>query len=241
VLLDALRVNSRQDGRNVNKALYVAMGINLDGQREILGMWLAETEGARFWTGVLTELRNRGVEDIFIACVDGLTGFPDAIRAVYPKTHIQICIVHMVRSTAKYVTAKEREYVCKDLRKVYTAPTEEAALERLDEFDSIWGSKYPMLKQRWLSKWPELSEFFKYPPEIRRLIYTTNAIESLNSRLRKVTRNRATFPTDDSIYKVMYLALKNVESTWRRKLDCWQMALHHFSIMFPDRVPGNYL
>lgn len=147
----------------------------------------------------------------------------------------------MVNLSSYIRVMKERESVCKDLRKVYTAPTEEAALERLDEFDSIWGLKYPMLKQRWLSKWPELSEFFKYPPEIRKLIYTTNSIEFLNSRLRKVTRNRATFPTDDSIYKVMYLALKNVENSWTRKLDCWQMALHHFSIMFPDRVPGNYL
>jgi putative transposase len=185
VYLDALRVNSRQDGKNINKSLYLSLGINLEGRREILGMWLAETEGARFRVGVLTELRNRGLEDIFIACMDGLTGFPDAVRTVYPNTHIQPCIVHMVRNSVKYVTTKEREKVCKDLRKVYTAPTEDAALARLDEFDAAWGEKYPMIKQKWLSRWGELSEFFNYPPEIRKLIYTTNAIESLNSRLRK--------------------------------------------------------
>lgn len=241
VYLDALRVNSRQDGKNINKSLYLALGINLEGRREILGMWLAETEGARFWVGVLTELRNRGLEDIFIACMDGLTGFPDAVRTVYPNTHIQLCIVHMVRNSVKYVTTKEREKVCKDLRKVYTAPTEEAALAKFDEFDEVWGEKYPMIKQKWLSRWGELSEFFNYPPEIRKLIYTTNAIESLNSRLRKVTRNRSTFPTDESIYKVMYLALRNIEQTWERQLSCWNLALHHFSIVFPGRVPGNYL
>ena len=241
VYLDALRVNSRQGGRNINKALYLALGINLEGRREILGMWLAETEGAKFWVGVLTELRNRGLEDIFIACMDGLSGFPDAVRTVYPNTHVQLCIVHMVRNCVKYVTTKERANVCKDLRKVYTAPTEEAALASLDKFDEVWGSRYPMIKQKWLSRWGELSEFFNYPSEIRKLIYTTNAIESLNSRLRKVTRNRSTFPIDDSIYKVMYLALRNIEQTWERKLSCWHLAIHHFSILFPDRIPENYL
>ena len=214
VYLDALRVNSRQSGKNENKALYLALGINMDGKKEALGFYLSETEGAKFWMSVLTDLKNRGVEDIFIACMDGLTGFPDAVRAVYPKTKVQLCIVHMVRNSTKYVSYKDLKEVCRDLRCIYSAVNEEEALEALDDFGRKWNSKYPMIQRSWEAHWNDLSEFFKYPYEIRRVIYTTNSIESLNASLRKVTKNRAAFPDDDSID----LSAKYVENYKQHKL-----------------------
>ena len=238
VFLDALRVNTRQDGKSISKALYIALGIDWDGRKSVLGMWLAETEGAKFWAAVLTELRNRGVQDILIACTDGLTGFPDAIRAVFPDTHIQLCIVHMVRNSTRYVSYKDLKKVCGDLKKIYGAPTEEAACNALEDFGSTWDAKYPMIRKSWESRWNDLNEFFNYPEPIRKVIYTTNAIESLNSQLRKVTKSRSTFPTDDAIYKIMYLALTNAAKKWTMPLQNWGQTVNQFSILFPDRIPG---
>ena len=239
VYLDALRVNSRQNGKSENKALYLALGINMDGKKEVLGFYLNETEGAKFWMSVLTDLKNRGIEDIFIACMDGLTGFPDAVRAVYPKTKVQLCIVHMVRNSTKYVSYKDLKEVCRDLRSIYSAVNEEEALEALDDFGKKWNSKYPMIQRSWEAHWNDLSEFFKYPEEIRRVIYTTNAIESLNASLRKVTKNRAAFPDDEAIIKIMYLAISKAAKKWTMPIRNWGLALNQFAILFgADRVFG---
>ena len=239
VYLDALRVNSRQNGKNENKALYLALGINMDGRKEALGFYLSETEGAKFWMNVLTDLKNRGVEDIFIACMDGLTGFPDAVRAVYPKTKVQLCIVHMVRNSTKYVSYKDLKEVCRDLKQIYSAVNEEEALEALDDFGKKWNGKYPMIQRSWEAHWNDLSEFFKYPEEIRRVIYTTNAIESLNASLRKVTKNRAAFPDDEAIIKIMYLAISKAAKKWTMPIKNWGQALNQFAILFgADRVFG---
>ena len=209
LFLDALRVNSRQDGKNINKALYVALAINWEGRKEVLGLWLANTEGAKFWMSVLTDIKNRGVEDILIACMNGLTGFPDAVKAIFLDTHIQHCIVHMIRNSTKFVSYKDLKAVCRDLKEVYSAINAESGHEALEEFGKKWNDKYPMIQASWERNWNDLTEFFNYPKDIRRAIYTTNAIESLNFSLRKVTRNKSSFPDDDSIYKVMYLAIKN--------------------------------
>ncbi|MGE4284934.1 MAG: IS256 family transposase, partial [Clostridia bacterium] len=236
VYLDALRVNSRESGKNQNKALYIALGINMEGHKEVLGFYLSENEGAKFWMGVLTDLKNRGVDDIFIACMDGLTGFPDAVRAVFPQTRIQLCIVHMIRNSTKFVSYKDLKAICNDLKRIYTASTEEEALLSLEDFGEAWNSRYPMIYKSWESHWGDLSEFFSYPEEIRRVIYTTNAIESLNFSLRKVTKNRAAFPTDESIYKIMYLAITKASKKWTMPIRNWGVALNQFSIMFEGRV-----
>lgn len=194
VYLDALRVNSRESGKNQNKALYIALGINMEGRKEVLGFYLSDTEGAKFWMGVLTDLKNRGVNDIFIACMDGLTGFPDAVRAVFPQTKTQLRIVHMIRNSTRFVSYKDLKAICKDLKKIYTASTEEEALLSLDDFGKAWNSKYLMIQKSWLDLWDDLSEFFAYPEEIRRVIYTTNAIESLKFSLRKVTKKQGCIP-----------------------------------------------
>lgn len=238
LFLDALRVNSRQDGKNINKALYVALAITWEGKKEVLGLWLADTEGAKFWMSVLTDIKNRGTEDILIACMDGLTGFPDAVKAVFPDTHIQHCIVHMIRSSTKFVSYKDLKAVCKDLKEVYSAINAERGHEALEEFGEKWNGKYPMIQASWERNWKDLTEFFNYPGEIRRAIYTTNAIESLNFSLRKVTRNKSSFPDDDSIYKVMYLAIKNASSRWTMPIKDWGLAVNQFAILFDGRVPG---
>ena len=238
LFLDALRINSRQDGKNINKALYVALAINWEGRKEVLGLWLADTEGAKFWMGVLTDIKNRGTEDILIACMDGLTGFPEAVKAVFPDTHIQHCIVHMVRNSTKFVSYKDLKAVCKDLREVYSAINAESGHEALERFGEKWNGKYPMIQASWERNWNDLIEFFNYPNDIRRAIYTTNAIESLNFSLRKVTRNKSSFPDDDSIYKVMYLAIKNASSRWTMPIKDWGLAVNQFAILFDGRVPG---
>ena len=238
VFLDALRVNSRQDGKNISKALYVALAINWEGKKEVLGLWLADTEGAKFWMGVLTDIKNRGVEDILIACMDGLTGFPDAVRAVFPDTRIQHCIVHMIRSSTKFVSYKDLKQVCNDLKQVYSAINAERGHEALEEFGRKWNTKYPMIQASWERNWNDLTEFFNYPNDIRRAIYTTNAIESLNFSLRKVTRNKSSFPDDDSIYKVMYLAIKNASARWTMPIKDWGLAVNQFAILFDGRVPA---
>ena len=238
LFLDALRVNSRQDGKNINKALYVALAINWEGRKEVLGLWLADTEGAKFWMSVLTDIKNRGVEDILIACMDGLTGFPDAVKAVFPNTHIQHCIVHMIRNSTKFVSYKDLKAVCRDLKEIYSAINAESGHEALEEFGKKWNNKYPMIQASWERNWNDLTEFFNYPKDIRRAIYTTNAIESLNFSLRKVTRNKSSFPDDNSIYKVMYLAIKNASARWTMPIKDWGLAVNQFAILFDGRVPG---
>lgn len=238
LFLDALRVNSRQDGKNINKALYVALAINWEGRKEVLGLWLADTEGAKFWMSVLTDIKNRGVEDILIACMDGLTGFPDAVKAVFPDTHIQHCIVHMIRNSTKFVSYKDLKAVCKDLKEIYSAINAESGHEALKEFGKKWNDKYPMIQASWERNWNDLTEFFNYPKDIRRAIYTTNAIESLNFSLRKVTRNKSSFPDDDSIYKIMYLAIKNASTRWSMSIKDWGLAVNQFAILFDGRVPA---
>ena len=236
VFLDALRVNSRESGRNENKALFLALAINTEGRKEVLGMYLQEQEGARFWMSVLADLKNRGVQDILIACMDGLTGFPDAVRSIFPETRVQLCIVHMVRNSTKYVAFKDRKAVCRNLRAIYSAPNEDEALAALDDFGNKWNRKYPKIQESWMRHWDDLNEFFAYPAEVRKLLYTTNSIESLNASLRKVTKNRASFPDDDSIYKIMYLALRNATKKWTRPIANWSTAMNQFAVMFGDRV-----
>lgn len=237
LFLDALRVNSRQDGKNVNKALYVALAINWEGKKEVLGLWLANTEGAKFWMSVLTDIKNRGTEDILIACMDGLTGFPDAVKAIFPETHIQHCIVHMIRNSTKFVSYKDLKAVCRDLKEVYSAINAESGHEALEDFGKKWNDKYPMIQASWERNWNNLTEFFNYPKDIRKAIYTTNTIESLNFSLRKVTKNKSSFPDDDSIYKIMYLAIKNASTRWTMPIKEWALAVNQFAILFDGRVP----
>lgn len=238
VYLDAIHLKLRHSGRVSTRAVYLALGINLEGNKELLGLWLGESEGSKFWLSILTELQARGVKDILIAAVDGLTGFPEAIASVYPKTEVQLCIVHMVRGSLKYVGWKERKAVARDLRAVYTAPTVEAAAAALDAFEAAWGERFPMVAKSWRARWEHVVPFFAYPEPIRKVIYTTNAVESLNSQLRKVTRKRGAFPTDDSVRKVLYLALKNASKRWNRPIRDWPTALNYFSIVFEGRVPA---
>lgn len=236
VYLDCIVVKVRQDKRVMNKSIYLALGINMDGQKELLGMWLAENEGAKFWLNVLTELQNRGVKDILIACVDGLKGFPEAIGSVYPETQIQLCIVHMVRNSIRYVPWKDYKPVTADLKKIYQSVTEEEALLALDQFADNWDSKYPQISKSWRACWPNLNTLFNYPREIRKAIYTTNAIESLNSVIRKVIKKRKIFPTDDSARKVVYLAMKEASRKWTMPIRDWKSALNRFMIEFEDRL-----
>ena len=212
VYLDALVVKVRHEGRVINKAIHLALGVNLGGQKELLGLWMTNNESSKFWLSVLTELQNRGVRDIFIACVDGLTGFPEAIEAVFPKTRVQLCIVHLVRNSLSYVSYKDRKALASDLKKVYGAATEEAAEQALVEFGERWDKQYPTISKSWLNHWQRVIPFFAFPQDIRKAIYTTNAIESMNMTLRKVLRNHRSFPTDESAMKVVYLALQNISN-----------------------------
>lgn len=234
---DALFVKSRQEGPVKNKAVYLALGINLEGEKELLGLWIAETEGSKFWHSVFNELKNRGVQDCFIACVDGLKGLPEAIEAVYPETQVQLCIVHKLRNSFKYVPWKDRKAVAKDLRAVYAAATLEEAEQALENFSKLWDAKYPAISPSWRSDWDRLTVFFDYTPEIRKVIYTTNAIESLNYSLRKMLKNRGAFPSDDSIIKILYLAINRVSKKWTMPIRNWKAALNQFVILFGDRVP----
>ncbi|GAB5606555.1 IS256 family transposase [Sideroxyarcus sp. TK5] len=237
VYLDCIHVKVRDAGAVRTKAVYLALGINMAGEKELLGIWIAQTEGAKFWLQVVTELKNRGVQDIFIACVDGLKGFPEAIETVYPKTAVQLCIVHMVRYSLNYVSWKLRKEVAADLRTLYTAATVEEAEQRLDEFEEKWGEAYLPIVKSWRGNWARLIPFFDYPPEIRKVIYTTNAIESVNMSLRKVTKNRGSFPSDEALLKLFYLALKNIGKRWTMPIRDWKAALNRFTIQFEDRMP----
>lgn len=237
IYFDCLFVKSRQDGSIRNKAVYLALGINMDGEKELLGMWLAETEGAKFWLSVFNELKTRGLDDCFIACVDGLKGLPEAIETVYPQAQVQLCIVHQVRNSLKYVTWKDRKAVAADLRAIYTSPTLEAAEAALSQFSGRWGEQYPAIVPSWKRNWERLTPFFDYPPAIRKVVYTTNAIESLNYSLRKVIKGRGAFPHDDAIRKLLYLGLRNVSKKWTMPIRDWKAALNQFIILFGDRVP----
>lgn len=237
VYLDALVVKVRQDGRVLNRSIYVAIAVNLQGKKEVLGLWAAQNEGAKFWLGVMTELKNRGVEDFLIACVDGLKGFPEAIEQVFPKAKVQLCIVHLVRNSLSYVAWKNKQEVAADLKTIYGAPTAQAGQDALDVFMKKWSSRYPMIVKSWLNNWARVIPFFEFPAEIRRVIYTTNAIESLNYSLRKVINNRSLFPTDEAVFKLMYLALRNAAKKWTMPIKDWPRALQMFAIIFEGRVP----
>ena len=239
VYLDCIHVKVRDGGVVRAKAVYLALGINMAGEKEILGLWIAQTEGAKFWPQVVTELKNRGVQDIFIACVDGLKGFPEAIEVVYPKTAVQLCIVHMVRNSLNYVSWKLRKLVAADLRSIYTSATEQEAQMRLQEFEDKWGNDYPTIVKSWRGNWARITPFFEYPPEIRKVIYTTNAIESVNMSLRKITKNRGSFPSDDSLLKLFYLALNNISKKWTMPIRDWKAALIRFTIQFEERMPKS--
>ena len=236
--LDALRLKIKEDGRIINKAIYLALGVNMEGKKELLGLWIAKNEGAKFWLKVVTDLKNRGVEDIFIACVDGLNGFPEAINSIYPKTEVQLCIVHMVRNSLKYVSYKDYREVTSDLKTIYNASTVEMAEIALDEFGKKWDKKYEMISKTWRKNWENIIPFFAYPDYIRKAIYTTNAIESLNKSMRKVTKNRGSFPNDDAAIKIFYLALTNISKKWTMPIRDWGLALNQFSIIFEDRMPN---
>jgi len=236
IYFDCLFVKSRAEGAVKNKAVYLALGINMAGEKELLGLWIAATEGAKFWLSVFNELKTRGVEDCFIARVDGLKGLPEAIEAVYPQTQVQLCIVHQVRNSLKYVSWKDRKQVAADLRAIYTAPTVESAEQALSAFEEKWNAIYPAIAPRWRANWVRLTPFFDYPPAIRKVVYTTNAIESLNYSLRKIIKGRGVFPSDESIIKLLYLGLQNVAKKWTMPIRDWKGALNQFIILFGDRV-----
>ena len=238
VYMDAIRVKARGNGHIVNKAVYLAIGINLDGAKEVLGMWVSENEGAKFWLQVVTELKNRGVQDIFIACVDGLKGFPEAIETVYPNTQVQLCIVHMVRNSLRFVSWKQRKEVAADLKLIYQSATAEQADMELTAFETKWDKTHPTISQSWRRNWAQVIPFFAYPADIRKVIYTTNAIESLNMSLRKVTKNRGSFPNDEAMLKLLYLALRNIAKKWTLPIRDWKAAMNRFSILFEDRMPN---
>lgn len=235
--LDALHFKVRDAGHVRNKAVYLAIGVSVGGGKEVLGMWIAQTEGAKFWLQVVTELKNRGVRDIFIACVDGLKGFPEAIESVFPKTEVQLCIVHLVRHSLNYVGWKDRKEVARDLKTIYTSSTAEEAEIRLVEFAAKWDARFPMISKSWKANWARVIPFFAHPPEIRRVIYTTNVIESLNMSIRKVTKTRSSFPNDDALLRLLYLALRNIARRWSRPVTDWATALNRFAIIYEDRMP----
>ena len=237
VYLDCIHVKVRDTGAVRVKAVYLALGVNLEGSKDLLGLWIAQTEGAKFWLQVVTELKNRGVADIFIACVDGLKGFPEAIETVFPKTAVQLCIVHLVRHSLNYVGWNRRKAVATDLKQIYQSATAEEAEARLTEFEGKWDAAYPPIGQSWRRNWPRLTPFFDYPPEIRKVIYTTNAIESVNMSLRKVTKNRGSFPSDEALLKLFYLALRNISQKWTMPIRDWKAALNRFTIQFEERMP----
>ena len=237
VFLDAIHYHVRSEGQIVKKAVYIAIGINLDGKKDVLGMWVGENESAKFWATVLNGLRNRGVEDIFIACTDNLTGFADAIAAVFPKTDIQNCIIHQLRNSSKYVSYKDLKALMADLKAVYAAPDEDSAIAALEDFSAKWDKKYPKISQSWQANWPNLSTYFKFPAELRKLIYTTNAIEGFNRQLRKVTKSKSVFPTDDSLFKMLYLAMIDITKKWTGRRQDWSAIHAQLAVYYADRMP----
>jgi len=237
VWMDAIVVKVRENGRVINKAIHLVLAINLNGEKELLGMWMSQSEGAKFWMNVLTELKNRGVQDILIACVDGLTGFPEVIAATYPDTLVQLCMVHMVRNSVAFVSYKDRKAVCADLKAIYSAATEDEAELHLELFAERWDVQYPTISKSWRARWVNVIPMFAFPPEIRKVMYTTNAIESVNMCLRKVTKNHRIFPTDEAALKVIYLAINNLSKKWTMPIRDWKPALNRFAIEFEGMMP----
>ena len=237
MFMDAIHYHVRKEGSIVKKAVYIAIGVDLNGSKDVLGMWVGENESAKFWLSVMNELKNRGVDDILIACVDGLTGFVDAIEAVYPKTEIQKCIIHQIRNSTKFVSHKDIKALMADLKAVYSAPDEQSALFALDTFDQKWSKKYPKIAVSWRTNWANLATYFKYPKEVRTLIYTTNSIEGFNRQLRKVTKNKGVFPTDDSLFKMLYLAMTDITKKWTGRRKDWGQIHSQLEIFFDDRLP----
>ena len=235
--MDALYVRMRDNGHVQNRAVHVAIGVNLEGYKEVLGLWTSANEGAKFWLQVLTEMKNRGIQDVFIACVDGLKGFPEAIEAVFPSTQVQLCIVHLVRHSLNYVSWKQRRKMAADLRPVYTAPTAEEAARRLDEFAAGWDATHPTISQVWRRNWERITPFFAFPNDIRKVIYTTNAVESLNMSLRKIIKTRGSFPNEEAAIRLLYLALRNHSKKWS-SVQGWREALNRFQILWPERMPA---
>lgn len=236
VWLDAIHFKVKDNGRYVNKAVYTLLGLNLQGKKEVLGIHLSETEGARYWLSVLTELQNRGVQDILIACIDGLTGFPEAIATVFPKTEIQLCIIHQIRNSMKYVASKNQKAFMADLKPVYRAIDKQSAELALDQLEEKWGEKYPIVIQSWRKKWPHLSAYFKYPEPIRRVIYTTNAVEAVHRQFRKLTKTKGAFPNDNSLLKLLYAGIQNASKKWTQPVPNWSQALSQFAIYFEGRL-----
>jgi putative transposase len=237
--LDALYVKIRETGHIQNRAIYVAIGVNMQGRKEVLGLWMGQAEGAKFWLQVLTDLKNRGVQDIFITCVDGLKGFPQAIETVFPKTQVQLCIVHLLRASLNYVSWRQRKQVAADLKPVYRASTAEEAQMRLEEFAIKWDRPYPTIAQMWRRNWEHVTPFFAYPAEIRKVVYTTNAIESLNMSLRKIIKTRGSFPTEEAALKLLYMGLEHIAKKWTMPVQDWKAALQRFAILFGDRLPAD--
>ena len=236
VFLDAIHYKVREEHQVVTKAAYVVLGIDLEGKKDVLGFWIGAHESAKFWLGVLTDLRQRGVQDILIACTDNLTGFSEAIQASFPQTAIQKCVVHQIRTSLKYVSYKDLKAVTADLRPIYTAPNEAVALTALDRFEETWGKPYPWCVKSWRANWAEIATCFAYPPEVRKLIYTTNMIESFHRQLRKVTKTKSTFPTDEALQKMLYLAMQEITRKWTMRVPHWGKILLQLSILFPGRV-----
>lgn len=236
VFFDCLVLKVRQDKRIINKAVYVALGIDMDGKKDILGLWISENEGAKFWLGNLTEMKNRGMQDMLIACTDNLTGMSDAIAAVYPKTEHQLCIVHQIRNSMKYVSYKDRKKLAADLKPIYTAATEEEAHSALESFDNKGTKQYPQIAKSWYAHWDNLMIFLQYPAEIRKVIYTTNSLESVNSQLRRVTKNKRVFPSDEAVFKILYLTINYITRKWRLPIQNWNLAMAHFLIKFEGRI-----
>lgn len=240
VYFDGIVVHVRGDnGRVSQHTIYVALGVNLQGRKELLGLWLSENEGAKFWLSCLTDLKNRGLNDIFVACIDGLSGFAEAVHAAYPRTRVQLCIVHLVRAALRYVSSEDSPQVVRDLKKIYQAATVEEAEQALDQFAQAWDAKYPTISKVWRGKWLDIITLFDFPPAIRKAIYTTNAIESVNSVIRKYTRNRKIYPNDSSALKLVFMAIREASKKWSRAIAKWKEALNHFAIMFEDRMPES--
>jgi len=237
IFFDALRVNIRDEGHVRKKAVYIALAIRLDGQKEVLGMWIEQNEGAKFWMGIMNELKTRGLQDTLIAAVDGLTGFPEAINTVFPDAEVQLCMVHMVRNSVKYVSFKDRKEITGDLKEIYLAPSADAAQAALDRFAEKWDKKYPTISKSWRSRWSEVIPFMKFSPEIRKAIYTTNAIESLNYNLQRNLKTRQSFPNDEAAMKLIFMILRRISKKWTMPIRNWGEALNQFAIIYGDRVP----
>lgn len=236
IWMDCIHYKIREDGRTVSRAIYVILGVTCNGQKDLLGLYTSENEGAHFWLGVLSDLQNRGVKDVLIACIDNLSGFVEAIQSTFPKTEVQLCIVHQIRNSIKYVASKDQKPFLKDLKKVYRASTKDAAAGMLDELEKKWGNKYPIVILSWRNNWEQLSQYFKYPPDIRRIIYTTNTVEGFNRQLRKVTKSKGVFPNEQALMKMIFLASQDIQKKWTMSISNWALSAQQLAIYFEDRM-----